>query len=460
MSNLANEMAGQTITEKIIEDNLSDIAGLEKVEVAPGREVVVDVSVLLTHDVCGPPASGIFKREFGKNARIFDRNKVVVIPDHYIFTCDPKARRNVDVMRQFAREQGINNFYDPGTPSYVGVCHTALSEKGHVLPGMVIVGTDSHTTTHGAWGTLSLGVGNTTGAYVMGSGHIIINTPESMKFEFFNKFPDFVMGKDVILNVIGDIGTDGADFKSMEFCGPGIVGLNQEERETICNMAIEAGGNGIIAPDRVTYEEAFRVGAAGQGEGFDLGCLIERYQSDRDARYFKEYTYNADTFEPMVAMPPSPGNVVKVKEIVGRNLNSAYLGSCTGGKRSDLYAAARLLHNAGRKVSIPLYVVPATTGVVEFIKERKIGGKTLVQIFSDAGADMGSMFQPSCAACLGGPKDTYGRINNDPKHVRISATNRNFPGRMGDGEVYLASPLTIAASALTGRITDPREFMQ
>jgi len=452
---------GFTGTEKIIKRNL--VRG----EAVAGKQAVVTVDCLLTHDVCGPPTIGIFKREFGKNARVWDKNKVVIIPDHYIFTKDPTAARNVQVLRDFVAEQGIPNFYDVGTDRYSGVCHTTLLEKAHVLPGEILVGTDSHTTTASAIGAGAWGVGNTIGAFVMGSGYAILNTPQTMSFVFDNQFPEYVMAKDVILRVIGDIGTDGADFKVLEFAGQGPLGLSLEQRTVLGNMAIEAGGNGFVAPDYKTRaylnEKLSAISDRERAERMLKklkGIDFEELQSDPDASFLSRHRYDSQSIEPMVAMPHSPGKVARAMDSKTVSLKSAYLGSCTGGNTEDFLAAARLLVAAGKQVAIPLYVVPATVGVLNFLNNRKIGDRTLRQIFQDSGANMCSFDQPSCAACLGGPVDTYGRINETQPHPRISTTNRNFPGRMGKtGEIYLASPLTVIASALKGRITDPREFM-
>ena len=447
-------MAGQTITEKILDAN-TDHAATAKLN---GNGKVVEVDLLLTHDVCGPPTAEIFKREFGKHARVWDPKKVVIIPDHYIYTKDATAARNVQEMRDFAKEQSITNFYDFGTPNYRGVCHVALPEAGHVFPGQVIFGTDSHTCTHGAFGTVATGIGNTTGAFIMGTGKALMNVPESLKFYFANSLPRYTGAKDLILQVIGDIGTDGADFKAMEFCGPAISNLGLEDRMTVCNMAIEAGGNGIIAPDERTMDYLERVGGM-MGRNYSaVWQLFKNLQSDSDAKYLKEFHYDASDLEPVAACPHSPGNVRKVRELDVK-LNDVYIGSCTGGKKEDFLDAAYLLHSASRKVAIPLLLVPATCEVSDYIKTQTIAGKTLYSIFEEAGADMRSIEEPSCAACLGGPRDTYGRINDEPNHTRASTTNRNFPKRMGSGNVYLVSPLTAAASALTGKLTDPREFM-
>lgn len=446
-------MTGQTITEKIIEDHL--IEGSSR----PGEEAVVRVDKLLTHDVCGPPTKDIFHREFGKDARVFDRQGLVIIPDHYIFTQDETAARNVDEMRRFAVEQDIANFYDKDSPNYKGVCHVAFVEENHANPGNIIFGTDSHTATHGALGTLAVGIGNTTGGYIAGAGHAIINTPESIRFEFDGPIPEDVMGKDVILRVIGDIGTDGADFKSMEFGGTGIRNLPLEERCTICNMSIEAGGNGIIAPDEITLAYLESIGYMKGRQYSAVREFFQSLKSDSDARYLKEYTYNSADLEPVAAMPHSPGNVRRVRDI-DQKLDSVYIGSCTGGKSTDFYAFAKILNASGKPVSIPTYAVPATRKVIDFCEKTRIEGNSIKHILENAEVNMDSFYQPSCAACLGGPRDTYGRINDQPDHVRASTTNRNFPKRMGSGSVYLVSPLTAAASALTGKLTDPKEYIR
>jgi 3-isopropylmalate/(R)-2-methylmalate dehydratase large subunit len=253
------------------------------------------------------------------------------------------------------------------------------------------------------------------------------------------------MAKDVILTVIGDIGVDGATYRAMEWRGDAVMKLSMEERMTLCNMAIEAGGkNGIIEADDVTLDYV--------RQRTDAPYKI--YRSDDDAQYFFKKTYNASEMEPIVAKPHSPDNKAKVSECLDVKLDRAYIGSCTGGKITDFRAAARLLK--GKKVKIDTFIVPATREVEQDLYKEKIGGETLMDIFKNAGAYLGD---PSCAACLGGPKDTFGRAKDN--QVVISTTNRNFPGRMGSKQayVYLASPYTAAASALTGHITNPAEFI-
>lgn len=429
-----------TLTEKILAKHA------HRDSVAPGDNVWVDVDVLMTHDVCGPGTIEIFKREFGAGAKVWDREKVVIIPDHYIFTEDVYARRNIDILREFAIEQGIKNFYDVGSPNYKGVCHVALSEEGHTRPGEVLFGTDSHTCTAGAFGEFATGIGNTDAAFILGTGKLWVKVPPTMRFVFEGEIPPYLMAKDLILHIIGDIGVDGATYKAMEFAGEGISGLSVEERMTLCNMAIEAGGkNGIIAPDDKT------IAFVKQRTKLPFQPLY----GDANAVYESVKVYKMKDLEPVVAKPHSPDNKALVREVKGTKVDRCYIGSCTGGKLEDFMAAARIFQRNNAKVET--YLVPSTTEVERRLKEEKIDGETLYSIFRRAGVKISD--NASCAACLGGPTDTFGRLSGD--EVCISTTNRNFPGRMGSkgSQVYLASPLTVAASAVRGVITDPREFL-
>ena len=430
---------GLTITEKI----LAAHAGKDKV--TPGETIWVDVDVLMTHDVCGPGTISIFKEQFGKNAKVFDPEKVVIIPDHYIFTSDKHANRNIDILREFVSEQNLPYYYDVGTENYKGVCHIALAQEGHNRPGEVLFGTDSHTCTSGAFGMFSTGIGNTDAAFILGTGKLWVKVPETMQFEFTGKFPDYIMAKDIILQVIGDIGVDGATYRTMEWAGDAIMNFSMEERMTLCNMAIEAGGkNAVIEADEVTLKYVNK----------RTNKPYKTYNSDQDANYFFKKTYNASTMEPVVAKPHSPDNKALVRECSDIKIDRSYIGSCTGGKYNDFLAAANILY--GKKVAVNTFIVPATTEVFKDLEFKTLNGKTLLNIFKEAGCEIGDA---SCAACLGGPKDTFGRTHGT--EVVVSTTNRNFPGRMGSkqSEVYLASPYTAAASALTGRITDPREML-
>ncbi|MSQ94059.1 MAG: 3-isopropylmalate dehydratase large subunit [Gemmataceae bacterium] len=435
-------MPAMTMTEKILARHA------DKASVEPGDNIWVDTDILMTHDVCGPGTIGVFKHHFGNGAKVWDREKVVIIPDHYIFTEDKMANRNVDTLRQFVKEQNLPYYYDVGTDKYKGVCHIALPEEGHTRPGEVLFGTDSHTCTAGAFGEFATGIGNTDAGFVLGTGKLWLKVPPTMRFVFHGDLPPYLMAKDLILAVIGDIGCDGATYKAMEFDGDGVFALNIEERMTLCNMVIEAGGkNGVIAPDQVTLDY---VNARNKSK--------KPYQvvnSDAGAKFCFEKVYDVSKLEPVIAKPHSPDNKATVSEVKGTKLDRAYIGSCTGGKMTDFRAAARILN--GHSVKIDTFIVPATSEIAKGLKLESINGQTLEQIFLAAGAKIG---EPSCAACLGGPSDTFGRLNTPISC--ISTTNRNFPGRMGhkEAKVFLASPLTVAASALAGTIADPRDCLQ
>ena len=429
-----------TITEKILAKHSGRTA------VQPGDNVWVDVDVLMTHDVCGPGTFGIFKREFGANAKVWDRDKLVVIPDHYIFTKDMHANRNIQILRDFAKEQDLPHYYDVGTDRYKGVCHVAMPEEGFTRPGEVLFGTDSHTCTAGAFGEFATGIGNTDAAFVLGTGKLWVKVPETMKFIFDGEMPKYLMAKDLILAAIGRIGVDGATYRAMDFAGTTIDAMTMEDRMTLCNMVIEAGGkNGLCTPDKTTTDYVTK----------RTPKPFEMFFNDGDAKYHSVHRFNVREIEPTVAKPHSPDNKAAVSEVAGTKLDRAYIGSCTGGKISDFVAAAEVLY--GERVKIDTFIVPATTDVAKEIRTLKVKDKTVMQIFEEAGCRIGDS---SCAACLGGPSDTFGRLNG--AEVCISTTNRNFPGRMGskNSQVYLASPYTVAASAVKGTIANPREFFE
>jgi len=454
-----------TLTEKI----LARASGQTKV--TAGENVWVNADLLMTHDVCGPGTIGVFKREFGNEAKVWDRTKVVIIPDHYIFTADSKSNRNVDILREFVKEQGIKYFYDviddpdgkwvfdaskgplarQYGSNYAGVCHTALPQKGHTRPGEILLGTDSHTCMAGAFNQFATGIGNTDAGFVMGTGKLLLKVPESMHFRLEGEMQPGVMAKDIILHAIGEIGFDGATYRAMQFDGNGVGSLSMDDRMTIANMAIEAGGkNGIFEFDAQTKTFV------------DHRCQIngtkstyEPVEKDKDETFVFEMTVDLSKLEPTVACHPDPGQRRLAKELGSVKLDRAYIGSCTGGKTSDFLDFARILQN--RLVSIDTFGVPATPEIVKDLQTSKMGDKTVWDILVAAGVKMTE--NAGCAACLGGPVDTFGRMNSPMKC--ISATNRNFPGRMGhkESQVYLASPMTVAASAVAGHIVDPREYL-
>lgn len=437
-----------TLTEKI----LARASG--KSSVTPGENIWVNTDVLMTHDVCGPGTIGVFKREFGADAKVWDSEKIVIIPDHYIFTADERANRNVDILRDFVQEQGIKYFYDitdrsnfKANPDYKGVCHVALAQEGHTRPGEVLFGTDSHTCNAGAFGQFATGIGNTDAAFILGTGKLLIKVPATMQFILDGEMPDYLLAKDLILQIIGDITVSGANYRTMEFAGEAVAQMTMEERMVLCNMVIEAGGkNGTIAPDETTFSYVRS----------RTDKPFEAVYTDADAKFYSQRRYDVSQLEPVVAKPHSPDNRALARECSDVKIDRVYIGSCTGGKTTDFLNAARILK--GRQVKVPTYLVPATQKVYEDLFTIKHEGQTLSEIFLSAGCIEPAA--PSCAACLGGPKDTFGRLN-EPE-VCVSTTNRNFPGRMGNkqAQVYLASPYTAAASALTGYVTDPRPFLQ
>jgi 3-isopropylmalate/(R)-2-methylmalate dehydratase large subunit len=454
-----------TLTEKL----LARAAG--RASVAAGDNVWVKADILMTHDVCGPGTIGVFKREFGEQARVWDNRRVVIIPDHYIFTADSKSNRNVDILRDFVKEQEIAYFYDViDDPAghwvfdasrgmlnrqygdrYAGVCHTALPQKGHTRPGEVLFGTDSHTCMAGAFNEFATGIGNTDAGFVMGTGRLLLKVPETMHFRLEGALQRGVMAKDVILHCIGEIGFDGATYRAMQFDGEGVKSLSMDDRMTIANMAIEAGGkNGIFE-----FDDQTRAYVDHRCKLNGTNSTYEPVERDQDERFSYELVVDLSKLEPVVACHPDPGQRRAAKELGHIRLDRAYIGSCTGGKTSDFVDFARVIRD--RKVSIDTFGVPATPEVVRELQGFRWGDRTIWQILVDAGVTMTE--NASCAACLGGPVDTFGRMNTPLKC--ISATNRNFPGRMGhkESQVFLASPMTVAASAITGRVTDPREFL-
>ena len=455
-----------TLTEKI----MARASG--KSNLIAGENVWVKVDTLMTHDVCGPGTIGVFKREFGEDAKVWDKKKIVIIPDHYIFTSDSLSNRNVDILRAFSKEQGLPYFYDVIDDEngnwqfdssqgllkrqygsrYAGVCHAALPQKGHLRPGEILFGTDSHTCMAGAFNQFATGIGNTDAGFVMGTGKLLIKVPETMHFKLEGKLQPGVMAKDIILHVIGEIGFDGATYRAMQFDGQGATELSMDDRMTVANMAIEAGGkNGIFEYDEKTkslVEE--RTSLNGTKSEYEP---VER---DDNESFIYDSTVDLSQLEPTVACHPDPGNRKLAREMTDMKLDRAYIGSCTGGKTSDFIAFAEIVK--GQEVRIDTFGVPATPEIVNDLQTTEWDGKSVWNILSDAGVRMTE--NAGCSACLGGPVDTFGRMNEGGMKC-ISATNRNFPGRMGskESQVYLASPATVAASALAGHVADPRDYL-
>jgi 3-isopropylmalate/(R)-2-methylmalate dehydratase large subunit len=432
---------GQTLSQKV----LAKASGRK--HVTPGEVVWAKVDVLMSHDPCSPGLISIFKKEFGAGAKVWDRSRFVMIPDHFIYTADPLANQNVRVMREFAREQDITHFYDVGSPRYRGVCHIALAEGGHNRPGEVLLGTDSHSVTSGAFGTFAVGLGITDAAFALGTGEIPLKVPASIRVNFNGEMPAHVLAKDLILSVLQQLTIDGATYQAIEFGGDVVDALSVEERMTLCNMVVECGAkNGIMVPNQATLDYL----------SHRTQIPFEVLAPDSDAEYARVLDIDVSRMEPLVARPHSPDNVESIANLHGVAVDQAYIGSCTGGKLADFVAAARVLQ--GRHVSVPTFAVPATKEVFHGIVTTQVNGVSVYSILSDAGVALSS--ETGCAACCGGPADTFGRVNA-PLTV-ISTTNRNFVGRMGHkrAEVYLASPYSVAAAAVAGRIVNPGPYLQ
>lgn len=423
---------GLTITEKIL------ARASERVQVSQGDVVFARVDKAMVHDVSGPGVKMVFdelERETREHVRLWDPSRVWVAEDHFVPCTDQQAAANIGILEEFVRRHGITKYYRYGFGQY-GICHTLSHEEGLVGPGEVYAGGDSHTNTTGALGCLAVGFGHTDMAYVLVHGKIWFKVPSTLLFKVSGRLPSYTMAKDLILKIIGDIGTDGAAYKAMQFTGEAISEMNVEERLTLTNMTTEAGAkNGIIEPDQRTFNYL----AARTNQSF------QPVYGDRDAAFEEVYEYEGTRLEPYVAKPYSPSNVVSAREVSEIEIDKAYIGSCTGAKLTDLRAVATLLK--GRKVKVRTEVLPAAQSI--YLQALKEG---LVQTFIEAGVVVGP---PTCGACCGAH---MGVLRKD--EVCVSTTNRNFPGRMGhkESKTYLASPLTVAASAVTGRITDPRDL--
>ncbi len=414
------------ITERI----LAKASG--KTTVQPGEIVDANVDKIMIHDLTGPLAVEAFKKIGTK--KVWNKQKVVVILDHQVPAESIKAAELHKTMRQFAKDQQLR-IYDVGRG---GVCHQVMPEKGHVVPGTVIVGADSHTCTYGAFGAFATGIGSTEAAAVMATGKIWLKVPEAIRINVNGKFGNYVTAKDLVLNIIGKLGVDGAIYKSAEFTGQTIREMSMAGRMTICNMAVEMGAkNGIVEPDETTRK--FLQGRVKTLPDFAaLG-------SDRDATYEQTVEFNVTDLEPQVACPSSVDNVKPASEVGNVPVEQAFIGSCTNGRIEDLRLAAQIIKGKKVKDSVRALVIPAS---MEVYKQALTEG--LTEIFTEAGA---MVCGPACGPCLGGHIGLLAA-----EETCVSTSNRNFIGRMGSKEasVYLASPATVAASAVTGKITDPR----
>nr|WP_320415640.1 3-isopropylmalate dehydratase large subunit [Candidatus Contubernalis alkalaceticus] len=417
-----------TAAEKII------AAHAGKDIVKPGELVKAKVDLILGNDITAPVAI----REFNKIGidKVFDPDRVVLVPDHFTPNKDIASAEQVKMMKEFALKQGITNYFEVGR---MGIEHALLPEAGLVLPGEIIIGADSHTCTYGALGALATGIGSTDMAAAMALGETWFKVPSSIKFVYRGELNEWVSGKDLILYTIGQIGVDGALYQSMEFTGPVIRSLSMDSRLSMCNMAIEAGAKaGIIEPDEITY--AYLEGRA-QRE-------YRGMFSDGDAVYAQEIEFNVGEIEPQVAFPHLPENTRGISEVGEIPLDQVVIGSCTNGRLEDLRVAAGLLKNKKVHPRVRLIIIPGTQKIYqEAMKEG------LMDIFIEAEAAVST---PTCGPCLGGHMGVLAKGERS-----LATTNRNFVGRMGhpESEVYLCNPAVAAASAVTGKISAPEEVL-
>lgn len=417
-----------TIAEKI----LAEHSGRNLV--SPGEFLQCKLDVVLANDVSGVLALPEMEKMGYQD--VFDPKKVVLVNDHYAPNSNISAAQNCKALKEFANKTGVENFYDVGT---MGIEHALLPEEGLTVPGELIIGGDSHTCTYGALGAFSTGVGSTDIAVCMAKGELWLKVPESLKFIFNGTLPEYITGKDLILYTIGQIGVDGALYKAMEFEGSAISQLSIDERFSMCNMAIEAGGKtGIICADEKTEEYVKK----------HTQKPYKVYHSDPGASYEKVYEFDVSRMEPQVAFPHLPSNTKNVSEVGDIPIEQVVIGSCTNGRLEDLRQAAKILKDHKVAPQVKTIIIPATQKAYhEALKEG------LIDIFIQAQA---AVSMPTCGPCFGGHT---GLLAEGERCV--STTNRNFKGRMGhpESEVYLASPIVAAASAVTGKISSPGEVV-
>ena len=427
MTNNLSGSKGMTMTQKI----LAEHAGLDRVEA--GQLIKARLDMVLGNDITTPVAVKEF-RKIGVD-KVFDQTKISIVPDHFTPNKDIKSAEQVKFIREFAREMGIVNYFEVGQ---MGVEHALLPEKGLVVPGDVVIGADSHTCTYGALGAFSTGIGSTDMAAGMATGEAWFKVPEAIKFVLKGKPGKWVSGKDVILHIIGMIGVDGALYKSMEFTGEGLAYLSMDDRFSMANMAIEAGGkNGIFDVDEKTIE-------------YVKEHSIREYRAfsaDENAVYTEEYTIDLGEVKPTIAFPPLPDKARTIDKVGNVKIDQVIIGSCTNGRMEDMRMAAQILK--GRKVhpDVRCIIIPATQKIW-----KQSMNEGLFDIFIDAGAAVST---PTCGPCLGGHMGILAKGER-----AVATTNRNFVGRMGhpESEVYLASPAIAAASAVAGRIASPEEL--
>jgi len=417
------------ISEKI----LATASGKDKV--SPGEIVEAKVDMAMVNEITGPLTIEAF-RKIGIEM-VWDNQRIIMVLDHQVPADSVKSAELHKIMRQFAREQNIQNFYDVG---FGGVCHQIMLEKGYVRPGVLIVGADSHTCTYGAVGAFGTGIGSTEMAAVFATGKIWLRVPETIRVGVSGSFQRFVTPKDMILNIVGQIRADGAIYKAIEFTGQTIGEMSLGGRMTVCNMAVEMGAKtGIINPDENTSSYVKS----------QTDKPFEPLTSDPDAEYEKNLEVNVDGLEPQVACPHTVDNVKPVSEVEDVQIDQAFIGSCTNGRLEDLSLAAGFLKGRKVKDGVRMLITPASQEV--YLKALQEG---LIDIFVKTGA---CVCNPTCGACFGGHMGLLA-----PEETCISTSNRNFIGRMGSpkAKIYLASPATVAASAIAGKIIDPRRMRE
>lgn len=416
----------------MVEKILAAHAGKDKVR--PGELVNAKLDLVLGNDVTTPVAVKEFKKIGIEN--VFDKERIAIVPDHFVPNKDINSAEQVKMIREFAEEKEIKNFFELGE---MGIEHCLLPEKGLVVPGDIVIGADSHTCTYGALGALATGIGSTDMAAGMATGEAWFKVPETIKFVYKGELQKWVSGKDLILYTIGDIGVDGALYKAMEFTGPVIENLSMDNRFTMSNMAIEAGGKcGLIEADEITLEY---VKGRAQREW-------TVYKSDEDAEYSQVIEYDVTNIEPQVAFPHLPENTRGISEVGDIKIDQSVIGSCTNGRIEDLRVAAEILKGKKKAKHVRLIIFPGTQ---EIYKQAMKEG--LIEIFIDAGAAVST---PTCGPCLGGHMGILAKGERS-----IATTNRNFVGRMGhpESEVYLSNPAVAAASAIAGKIVSPEEVL-
>jgi len=426
-------MTAQTPAQTLAQKIIARAAGRDAV--TPGEIVICRADLAMMHDSGGPRRVKPLLDKLG--AKVWDPDKVVVITDHYLPANDDESRRIIRIARDWVQEAGVTRFHDG-----VGICHVVLPQKGYLRPGMFAIGGDSHSPTGGAFGAYMFGVGATEMLGVLVTGEIWLKVPETILVEWNGRLGPAVSAKDMMLALCGRLGLDGAQYQAVQYAGDAVAALPMQERMTLCNMAPEVGAQtGLVAPDELTRAWLQSAGAT--------GVDVASWQGDPDAPVLALHRFDAATLEPQVAAPHSPANAAAVAKHAGTRIDTAYIGACTGAKIEDLRMAANILRGKRAAAGVRFVVAPASAQ-----DQATAANEGTLQTLVDAGAEL---LANSCGICAG-----YGADRLGENEIAITSTARNFKGRMGaaSSQVYLASPYTVAASAVAGRICDPREFLK